>query len=214
MAGTRKDPRYLEYAATADSIYDTCLQFEVTRRRIYKHLNWVYLLDAPERSRRSDGLYWIEVQGECKHCNLQYTRLSRVGYFMWHAYLPFLCKHKMVVTNLRVEPDKEIATKNPEIQLPPEVKVVNPVGASVSSGGVVTSAKLKLDVTRVNRDASKAVQELKKGCKFTRDNPVPTDLFLELEESVLIDKIATIENQQAELISALETQIVANIVGK
>ena len=135
--------------------------------------------------------------------------MSKQAYFLWHAYCPFLCNCKNIVESIRVQPDEEIAKALPELVMPPQVKVVNPQKASISSGGVVTSTKLTRDKKKVALAAEKAIMELRGAIQHFRNHPIEPGIFLELEENYMVEKMTEIETHKEELEAALDIQIEA-----
>ena len=180
MSGIPK-PTTEEVAAAADNAADSCLSFEVARRKVFRHLNWNYLLPLPERSTRSEGLIWAQLFGNCKDCHTRHVQISRKAYYMWHAYCPFECFHKDVVDTIRMQPDEIAAKLYPPVPLPSQVKVVDPETASKSSGGILSSQKLKKDLARVQRDGPKALEDLRKAHAKARGNPEAAANFPELD---------------------------------
>ena len=202
-------PTDAEVATAADEAADACLMFEVCRRRIHKHLNWTYSLPLPERSARREGLIWAQLFGDCQTCHGRHVKISKKAYNMWHAYCPFVCYHKSVVDTIRFQPDEVAATMYPEMPLPDKVQVAEVDTASKSSGGRVTSTKLKKDLARVRRDGPKAIELLRKSASKARLNPEAGARFPEAAEELVMEKIMRLEEQQEELENALEDQIVA-----
>ena len=41
--------QYENLCAISDQVYDAALMFEVARRKVYKHLGWLYQLELPGR---------------------------------------------------------------------------------------------------------------------------------------------------------------------
>ena len=204
-------PTEREVAKAADEAADACLMFEVARRKVFRHLNWVYSLPMPERSLRREGLVWAQLFGHCKTCHTRHVQMSKKAYYMWHAYCPFLCYHQEVIDTIRLQVDTVAATMYPEVPLPPKVTVVEPDNASKSSGGQPTSKKLQKDLARVQRDGPKAITLLRTSASKARFNPTAAAKYPETSEEIIAEKITTIEEQQEELETALEAQIEARL---
>ena len=113
--------KYNEWCELSDKAFSMVNKFEVTRRKAYLHANLRYDMPQLEDCRmRSQGLYYVKLNGLCKTCDGRHVQMSVKTYLMWHINTPFQCIHKESVESIRMEPDPNFTTTIPEITLPPE----------------------------------------------------------------------------------------------
>ena len=96
MSEGRDKPTPQEVVDAADAAQDACLTFEIMRRKVFRHINWTYLMPLPERSKRSDGVIWAQLFGNCVQCHERHAQMTKKAYYMWHAYCPFVCAHRLL----------------------------------------------------------------------------------------------------------------------
>ena len=90
--------------------------------------------------------------------------------------------------------------------MPHRVEVVEPQGASVSSGGEVTTTKLEDYVNKVRAKSGEALQHLLAFINVAEHSPAP-HYFPELQMEYLRDRVALVEERTEGLLNALQIQL-------
>ena len=194
--------------ATAALINDHVTMFESTRRKVLRHIGWDKPFVTLGMATRTQGNFWCILVSDCLRCNGGFTALPRSSYLMWRSYLPVQCDHSKTITDIYVSPGGKEPGDGGQVIMPQVVRFVKHPAASVSSGGVVNSAKLTADLDKVNTRGNEALVHLRAYSAECAHSPAP-QFFPELQREYILTQISLVEERIEDLQAALEDQIVA-----
>ena len=189
-------------------VSDSLTMFESMRRRLFEHLGWEYPIITPGLpATRGSTMFWCTLVSECRECNGQHPYLPKSSYLVWHGYLPVQCNHGQVISAIYVEPEGKPEGEE-EYPMPDQVTIVEPPGASVTSGGELTLAKLEKDRERVKERSKEALRHLRAAAYQSEQHPPPS-YFPELEAELLKKKISQVEKRADDMDDDLVIRIEA-----
>ena len=183
--------------------------FETTRRLACKHVGWSHELPFPGVTSIKRGGLWVILTSDCQRCHGGYVGLPKSSYLLWKGYLPVQCDHGGTILDLLVDPEKQSALDS-MVLMPTRVVAVSPAGASVSSGGETTSAKLQGYIARVKARAEEASNHLMAYINVAEHSPAPS-YFPELQVDYLRDRLALVADRTEGILEALNTQLQARL---
>ena len=197
----------------SDNVYDAISKFDITRRQAYLRVNSSIppeiTLARGQVVTRSRGLLYVGLDTECNDCNSKYARLSMDQYLAWFMRLPYECEHRLAVTNMRVEPDEEEASRVPGmVKMSHTYVPLKPHNASESSVGELTAHSMEGHISRLERDAEAAELMITSARSYLESRPANPSVFPQLDRELLLNKAAAIRNEKQDAIE-LVTGILA-----
>ena len=162
-------------------------------------------MPLPNVATRSAGSWWAVLSSDCRECHAGYVGLPRTSYLMWKGYLPVKCVHGGTILDMLIDPNREPGAGG-LVRMPERVEAVEPAGASESSGGETTAAKLQNYTERLAARAQEAVAHLLAYINVAEHSPAP-HYFPELQVEYLRARVALVEERAGGLEDALQIQL-------
>ena len=195
---------YPNLVATSAAISRAFSLFETVRRQACRHVGWDHEMPMPNVATRSQGSLWVVLSSDCAECHAGYVGLPKTSYLMWKGYLPVQCDHGGTIVDLLVDPDRQPGAGG-LVRMPERVVALNPQGASVSSGGETTSAKLQNYIDRLTVKSGEATQHLLAYVNVCEHSPAP-HYFPELQIDYLRDRMALVAERTEGMLEVLTAQ--------